>query len=252
VSDETILEVERHGEAQVVTLNRPERLNALNQPLADALLAYFEARRRDKDCRVIAIRGAGRGFCSGADLKAGAQPDRLRDGPEGDWVLRDLMKAMRACPQPIIALVHGAAAGGGLAIALAADVILAGESAAFHSAFIKIGLSGSELGVSWRLQRTIGISAAREMLLTGRPLRAADALRLGLVSRIMPDETLLASGLELAEEMLRAAPDALRISKRSFDAALETPDFATALEFEERGQMLVIREGARRRQAAAT
>ena len=82
------------------------------------------------------------------------------------------MKAMRACPQPLIALVRGPAAGGGLALALACDVIVAAESAAFHSAFINIGLSGAELGVSWRLQRTIGVSRAREMLLTGRPINA--------------------------------------------------------------------------------
>jgi enoyl-CoA hydratase/carnithine racemase len=248
MADDPILLVEGDV-AQVVTLNRPDRLNALNQPLADALLGYFEARRRDGACRVILVRGAGRGFCSGADLKAGGQSDRLRDGPDGDWVLRDLMKAMRACPQPIVALVHGAAAGGGLAIALAADVIVAGESAAFHPAFIKIGLSASELGVGWRLQRSIGLSAAREMLLTGRPMSAAEALRTGLVSRVVPDGELLACGQGLAEEMLRAAPDALRISKRSLDAALEIADFATALEFEERGQMLMIRQGAAARAA---
>src|SRR5580658_1118381 len=195
--------------AQVVTLNRPDRLNALNQPLADALLSYFEARRRDGEIRVILLRGAGRAFSSGADLKAGGQPDRLRDGPDGDWVLRDLLKAMRACPQPIVALVHGAAAGGGLAIALAADIIVAGESAAFHPAFIKIGLSGSELGVSWRLQRTIGVSRAREMLLTGRPMLAAEALTAGLVSSVVPDADLIAHGQGLAAEMLKAAPDAL-------------------------------------------
>jgi len=244
MADEPVLQIEGEAGVHIVTLNRPERLNALNQPLTDALLAYFEARRRDTDCRVIVLKGAGKGFCSGADLKAGGQPDRPRDGPDGDWVLRDLLKAMRACPQPIIALVHGAAAGGGLAIALAADVIVAGASAAFHSAFIKIGLSGSELGVSWRLQRTIGLSAAREMLLTGRPLGAADALRTGLVSQVVPDEALLASGQAMASEMLRAAPDALRISKRTFDAALEIGDFATALEFEERGQIQMIRQGA--------
>ena len=250
MSDDAVLTVE--GEAvELVTLNRPERLNALNQPLTDALLGYFEARRRDTACRVILVRGAGRGFCSGADLKAAGSPDRLRDGPDGDWVLRDLMKAMRACPQPIVSLVHGAAAGGGLAIALAANVIVAGESAAFHPAFIKIGLSGSELGVSWRLQRTIGLSAAREMLLTGRPMRAAEALRTGLVSHVVPDEDLLSAGQALAEEMLRAAPDALRVSKRSLDAALEVGDFATALEFEERGQLLMIRQGAAARRAAA-
>jgi len=243
MSEAEVLDVQARGEVEVATLNRPDRLNALNQPLTDHLLAYFEGKRRDTACRVILLRGAGRGFCSGADLKAAGQPDRLRDGPNGDWMLRDMLKAMRACPQPIIALVHGAAAGGGLAMALAADVILAGTSAAFHPAFIKIGLSASELGVGWRLQRAIGVSAAREMLLTGRPMNAVDALRTGLVSHVVADEDLLAAGQTMAEEMLRAAPDALRVSKRSLDSALEIGDFATALEFEERGQMLMIRQG---------
>ena len=252
MSDSDILSVQADGEIELVTMNRPDRLNAMNQPMADALLAYFERKRRDTACRVILVRGAGRGFCSGADLKAMGSPEALRDGPNGDWVLRDMLKTMRACPQPIVSLVHGAAAGGGLAMALASDVILAGESAAFHSAFIKIGLSGSELGVAWRLQRTIGVSAAREMLLTGAPLRAPDALRTGLVSRVVPDEALLETGRTLASEMLKAAPDALRVSKRTFDAALEIGDFATALEFEERGQMLMIRQGRATRATAPT
>ncbi len=241
-----VLNLERRGEVEIVTLNRPERLNALNQPLADALLAYFESKRRDAAVRAIVLTGAGRAFCSGADLKAGGQPDALRDGPNGDWVLRDLLKAMRACPQPIVALVRGAAAGGGLVIAMAADVIVAGESAAFHSAFIKIGLSGSELGASWRLQRTIGVSRAREMLLTGRPMLADDALRCGLVSAVVPDVELDAYGEGLVADMLKAAPDALRVSKRTFDATLETPGFEAALELEERGQMQMIRARMRR------
>jgi enoyl-CoA hydratase/carnithine racemase len=237
------LSIDRAGAIETVTLDRPERLNALNQQLADSLVAYFRFRQRDADVRVILIRGAGRAFCSGADLKAVGQPDQLRDGPDGDWVLRDLMKAMRACPQPVIALVHGPAAGGGLAIALAADVIVAGESATFHPAFIKIGLSGSELGVSWRLQRTIGVSRAREMLLTGRPMSAAEALRTGLVSSVVADAELGAHGRAMADEMLRAAPDALRISKRTFDATLEISSFDAALELEERAQIQMIRAG---------
>lgn len=251
MSSEDILKVETDGAVDWVSLNRPDRLNALNQPLTDALLAYFEGKRRDTATRVIVLRGAGRGFCSGADLKAGDQPDRLRDGPNGDWMLRDLLKAMRACPQPIICLVHGAAAGGGLAIALASDVIVAGESAAFHPAFIKIGLSGSELGVSWRLQRTVGVSKAREMLLSGRPMDAAEALRTGLVAKVTPDADLTAYGAALANDLLKAAPDALRISKRTFDATLETPGFEAALEIEERGQIQAIRAGARARELAA-
>ena len=240
-----ILEVEAGDGVHWLTLNRPERLNAINQPMAEGLLAYFEARRRDTETRVIVVAGAGRAFCSGADLKAAGQPDRLRDGPNGDWVLRDVMKAMRACPQPIVCLVQGPAAGGGLAIALACDIIVAGESAAFHPAFIKIGLSATELGVSWRLQRTIGLSKAREMLLTGRPMNAADALRTGLVSQVVPDAELRAATASLVEDMLKAAPDALRISKRSFDVSLENPSFEQAMEAEERGQVQMIRQAAR-------
>jgi enoyl-CoA hydratase/carnithine racemase len=241
MTDSDLLQVEADGDLHIVTLNRPERLNALNQPMADALLAYFEARRRDTSVRVIILRAAGRAFCAGADLKAGGTPERLRDGPDGDWSLRDLLKAMRACPQPIICLVQGAAAGGGLAIALACDVIAAAEDTVFHPAFLKINLTGSELGVAWRLQRTMGISRAREILLTARPVAAAEALQTGLVSSVTPNANLDAHGRALAAAMLIAAPDALRLTKRALDFALEAPSVDLAMEVEERGQMLTIR-----------
>jgi enoyl-CoA hydratase/carnithine racemase len=241
MADEDILKVETlDGGLERLTMNRPDRLNALNHPMAEALLAHFESRRRDQATRVILVTGAGRAFSSGADLKALGQPDALQDGPRGDWVLRDLMKAMRACPQPVVSLVRGPAAGGGLAIALASDIIVASETARFHSAFINVGLSGAELGTSWRLQRAIGISRAREMLYTGRPLPAAEALSLGLVSAVVADGELDAYGLALAADMLKAQPDALRLSKRSFDATLEAISFDAALELEERAQMLMI------------
>ena len=237
-----ILVVEDLGDGiQRLTMNRPERLNAMNHPVAEGLLAHFEGLRRKPDVRVVIIRGAGRAFSSGADLKAGGTPEALQDGPKGDWVLRDLMKAMRACPQPLIATVRGPAAGGGLAVALACDVILCSEGAAFHSAFINIGLSGAELGVSWRLQRMIGLSKAREILLAGRPLPAAAALEAGLVSEVTSEADLDDKGLALAKDMIRAAPDALRITKRTLDAALEAATYDAAMEIEERGQMLMIR-----------
>jgi enoyl-CoA hydratase len=235
-----ILQAESFGAAQRLTLNRPDRLNALNQPLAEALLTHFEGLRRNRDIGVVILRGAGRGFCSGADLKAMNDPDRLQDGPRGDWTLRDMLKAMRACPQPIIAQVHGAAAGGGLAMALASDVVVAAEGASFHSAFIRVGLSGAELGVSWRLQRAIGVSRARETLLSGRPMSAADALQSGLAARVVPADELDGYCLALAEDMLKAEPDALRLTKRSLDAALECASVDAAMEVEERAQMLMI------------
>jgi enoyl-CoA hydratase/carnithine racemase len=238
--EDDILQVEHLGEVERVTLNRPARLNALNQPLTDALLAYFEGLRRKTATRVVILRGAGRAFSAGADLKAGGTPEALQDGPNGDWTLRDMQKAMRACPQPIIALVRGPAAGGGLTLALAADVVVAAESAAFHPAFIAVGLSGAELGVSWRLQRAIGVSKAREMLLGGRPLKAEAALAAGLVSAVTPDDQLDAYGEALAADMLKARPDALRLTKRTLDAALESPSLEVAYELEERAQMLMI------------
>lgn len=237
-----ILAVEDLGDGiQRLTMNRPERLNAMNHPVAEGMLAHFEGLRRNTDVRVVILRGAGRAFSSGADLKAGGTPEALRDGPNGDWTLRDLMKAMRACPQPLIATVRGPAAGGGLAAALACDVILASETANFISAFINIGLSGAELGVSWRLQRMIGLSKAREVLLAGRPLSAQAALEAGLVSSVHADGELDEAGLALARDMAKAAPDALRITKRTLDAALEAATYDAAMELEERGQMLMIR-----------
>ncbi|ODT85936.1 enoyl-CoA hydratase-related protein [Phenylobacterium sp. SCN 70-31] len=245
MSEEMLLVEDLGDGVQRLTMNRPERLNALNHPAAEGLLTHFEGLRRRTEVRVVVIRGAGRAFSSGADLKAGGTPEALRDGPNGDWVLRDLMKAMRACPQPLISTVRGAAAGGGLAIALASDVILASESAAFHPAFINIGLSGSELGVSWRLQRMIGLSKAREMLLAGRPLLAQAALDAGLVSAVTPEAELDDQGLALARDMVRAGPDALRLTKRTLDLALETGSFDAAMEAEERAQMLMIRARSR-------
>jgi enoyl-CoA hydratase/carnithine racemase len=244
--EQRCLTVEHLGQIDRVRLNRPERLNALNQTLAEALLGYFESRRRDDAVRVILLCGAGKGFCAGLDLKAIGQPDALRDGPRGDWVLRDLVKAMRACPQPLVALVNGVAAGAGLALMLAADIIVAAEAATFRSAFIEVGLSASELGVSWRLQRAIGMSKAREMLFTGRPLNSLEAHRLGLISDRTTADALDDHGLAIARDMLRAQPDALRLSKRSFDAALESTSVETALEMEERAQMLMMsRHGLR-------
>jgi enoyl-CoA hydratase/carnithine racemase len=237
-----VLDVEARGAIHCVRLNRPQRLNAIDQVLAEALLTYFESRRRDRDIRVIVLSGAGRAFCAGADLRAAEDPGGrpLEGGGDGDWLLRDVIKAMRACPQPLIALVHGAAAGGGMALALACDVLVASDSASFHPAFMKVGLSGAELGVSWRLQRMIGVSRARAMLLTGRPMPAADALQSGLVCAVVPHAQLDGYGLSMAQDMLAAAPDALRLTKRSLDASLEIASVDAAMELEERAQVLSI------------
>lgn len=244
------IEVEKADGIWTLRLNRPDRLNAINEPLSVALLDFFESLRRNTDVRVVIVTGAGRAFCAGADLKALGQPDALQDGPHGDWRLRDTLKAMRACPQPVISLVNGPAAGGGLALALASDIIVASTAATFVPAFIKLGLSGSELGVSWRLQRTMGISKAREFLFTSRPMSAEQALHNGIVSTVVKPGDLSAYGEQLAAEMLQAGPDALRVTKRTLDAALEMSDPALLMEFEERAQSPLVRRNARLRSAS--
>lgn len=233
--------VERQGELIIVTLNRPDRRNALNTDMMAEMLSFFEARRRDASCRVIILRGAGRHFCVGGDLLASRDGDNLFEvAKQGDWELGDIIRAMRACPQPIIGLANGAVAGGGLALLLATDVLIAGSSASFSTAFIRVGLSGAELGVSWKLQRTLGISLARELIYTSDALCAEDALAGGLVSRVVPSDELDNAGLVLAKKMLASAQDALRLTKRSLDAALETPSLSVIMELEERAQVLCL------------
>jgi len=241
------LDITKADGVWTLKFNRPDRMNAINEPMSIELLEFFEGLRRNADVRVVIVTGEGRAFNAGADLKAIGTPDALRDGPRGDWRLRDTIKAMRACPQPIISLVNGAAAGGGLALALASDIIIASTKASFVPAFIKIGLSGSELGVSWRLQRTMGISKAREFLFTSRPMSAAQALENGIVSAVVEPDELIPYGDQLAADMLQAAPDALRVTKRTLDAALEMSDPALLMELEERSQSSFVRRNSRGR-----
>ena len=241
------IDIKKADGVWTLKFNRPDRMNAINEPMSVELLEFFEGLRRNQDVRVVIVTGEGRAFNAGADLKAIGTPDALRDGPKGDWRLRDTIKAMRACPQPIISLVNGAAAGGGLALALASDIIIASTKASFVTAFIKIGLSGSELGVSWRLQRTMGISKAREFLFTSRPMSAEQALENGIVSAVVEPDELIAYGDQLATEMLQAAPDALRVTKRTLDAALEMSDPALLMELEERSQSSFVRRNIRGR-----
>jgi enoyl-CoA hydratase len=157
-----------------ITLNRPERLNAMNYDLVSGLHDALDQLADDRSCRVIVLTGAGRGFCAGLDLSEGASPPstrgmgRVHAGLTVQKMIAGLVPKMRAMPQPIIAAVNGPASGGGLGVALASDVRIAAASARFNVAFIRIGLSGCDIGVSWMLPRLIGASRAFELLLTGR------------------------------------------------------------------------------------
>ena len=151
------------------------------------------------------------------------------------------LTAIRGLRIPVIAAVNGPAAGGGLALALAADIRLGGESATFNGAFVKIGLSAGDLGTSWLLPRIIGPAAAAEFAYTGRVMRAAEAERLGLVNRVVPDDELLAQTLALADQIVANSPGGVQLSKRALHANLEIGSYAAALELENRGQALLTR-----------
>ena len=238
--------VEKRGAADWVTLNRPDHLNALTQDSLRELNDYFESLLEDYSVRVVVLRGAGRAFCAGLDIKASAAGGP-HPGPEAMMQSQrrfsGLVMRMRRCPQPIIGLIHGHAAGGGFSIALGCDVRIAAEGTKMNCAFIRIGLSGCEMGSSYHLPRLVGTSVAAELLYTGRFIDAGRALRVGLVSDVVPADQLEAAGAALAEDMLATAPLGLRLTKEAFWANVDGNDLASAIAVEDRNQVLTVANG---------
>jgi enoyl-CoA hydratase len=240
------LVVEQRGAADWVTLNRPEQLNTLNPQLLRELNDYFGGLERQYAVRVVVLKGAGRAFCAGLDMKAsggaplGSDTDAMM---RGQREFSGLVMRMRRCPQPIIGLLHGHAAGGGFSIALGCDVRIAAEGTKMNCAFIKIGLSGCEMGTSYHLPRLVGSSVAAELLYTGRFIDAARALRVGLVSEVVPLEQLDAAGQSLADDMLATAPLGLRLTKECFWAAVDGNDLPSVIAMEDRNQVLTVAKG---------
>lgn len=230
---------------RVLRLHRPERLNAMSVELVLDLGRALETVGRDNACRVVILTGSGRAFSSGLDLKDhGVIPDVEgltvpRIGPRAIRLYSRLVPAMRAIPQPIIAAVNGPAYGGGMCLALAADMRIASTSAVFNSTGIVNGLTSTELGASWLLPRLIGAAHSSDILYTGRRVDAAEALRLGLVSRVVPDDRLLGEALEIAEGMCRFSPYGLEMTKQVIWANLETPSLQAAIELEDRNQIML-------------
>ena len=238
---ETLM-IEKRGDADWLTLNRPDSLNAISLQMVHDLSDYFGRLYNDRQVRLVVMRGAGRAFCAGLDIKEFAD-GRGDDVPFGggfgfQGYLADVYVKMRRCPQPIIAAVHGAASGGGFAFALAADVRLAGESARMNAAFIKLGLSACDMGVSYFLPRAVGSSVAAELMLTGRFIHAQRALATGLASDVVPDDQLEAAAAQLAQEMLAASPKGLRMTKEGLSLAIDAPSLEAAMAIENRNQLM--------------
>lgn len=237
---------ERQGPIGILTFNRPERLNAINNDMLRAVRAFWDERHRDYACRVVVITGSGRGFSAGLDLKAGDEqgPWHPGIGPvQNSYTFQsdiaDVVTKMRRAPQPIIAAVNGPATGGGLSFALAADVRIATENARFACSFLNLGLSGCDVGSSYHLPKIVGPAYAADMIYSGRLVDAAEAKEMGLVTRILPPEELLPAAIAMAQSYItRSSPLGLRLSKEVLNETVTGISLENALKLENRNQIL--------------
>jgi enoyl-CoA hydratase/carnithine racemase len=239
-------------------LNRPDKLNAMSFQLFEDLHACLDHLMTNLDCRIVILRGEGRAFCAGLDLtemnilNTKKKPEEFKkfyylDIPEVlknkvyfQWRLSQVIVKMRKISQPIIAIIQGAATGGGFALALASDIRIAGEKALFNNAFIKLGLSGSDVGTSYFLPRLLGLSRATEILYSGRFVNAKEAEKIGLVLKIINGDAnkLLEAAMEIAENLLAKSPLGLRMTKEAIDLSQDSPSLETMIQLENRAQML--------------
>src|SRR4051812_20197408 len=228
-----------------ITMNRPEKLNALTTGLVQGLHAALDTIAVDHGCRVVVLTGAGRGFCAGLDLGGyGSAPDTEGFGPTqaglaGQKHIAPLIPHMRALPHPTRAAVNGPAAGGGFALVLGSDVRMASPTARFNAAFIRIGLSACDIGTSWLLPRLVGAARAQELMLTGRIFDAEEAARIGLVTDVYEGDALLDRVLEEAELVMRNTPMGVHMTKEVMWSALEIPGQQAAIDLENRTQIMV-------------
>lgn len=243
MSDVTTLEALRDG-IQVLTLRRPEKLNALSWEMVDQIHAALETVAADRSVRALVLTGEGRGFCSGTDLDGSSQVGTaggVVDTLDGQERLAAMATGLRNLPQPVIAAVNGPAAGGGMALALACDVRVCSRDARFNVAFVRIGLSGCDVGVSHLLPRIVGLGVASELMLTGRQIGAEEALRIGLANSVWEPEEMLGAAADLAEEMAANSPFALRMTKQVLHRNVDAPSLEAAIELENRTQVLATR-----------
>jgi enoyl-CoA hydratase/carnithine racemase len=256
-TDETPFEtfrVERRDDVDWLALDRPDALNAMNARMIAELADYFAARVHDTATRVIVLRATGRAFCAGLDLRemSGLIEDldtagRLRFQQR----LSSIFVSMRRCPQPIVCLVQGAASGGGFALALASDIRLCTPEARMNAAFIKVGLSGCDVGMSYLLPRAVGTSVAAEMLMTGSFIDATRAAALGFVSAVVPGPELDAAGAKMVESLLQADALGLALTKQGLQVGIDAPGIESAVANEDRQQSLLSgTDGFRRRMRA--
>jgi enoyl-CoA hydratase len=227
-----------------ITLNRPDKLNAMTSEMVELLHESLSSVGRDREVRVVILTGAGRGFCAGLDLGG------YGEAPGYEWKgsvergfavqkhIASLIPRLRSLPQPVVAAVNGPAAGGGFALVLGSDIRIAATTARFNAAFIRIGLSACDIGTSWLLPRLIGAARAQELMLTGRLFDAEEALRIGLLVDVVPNEVLLDAALAKAEEIRLNTPLGVALTKEGMWSALEIPGLQAAIDLENRQQIM--------------
>jgi enoyl-CoA hydratase/carnithine racemase len=251
------LSVQRpHAGVAVLELNRPKQLNAINDAMVDELNHTLAALGTDDSVNAVVLTGAGRGFCSGIDMRdfgpglpTATDPAiaRLRF----QETMAALPQALRDIPQPVIAAVNGPCVGAGLALCLAADIRICSTAAVFGNAAILLGLSGAEMGMSYFLPRIVGTSVAADWMLTGRTVPADEADRRGLVSELVAPEDLVDRALEIAARIAELTPFGVQLTKRTLQINADASGLNAALELENRNQVLshATEEAAARRQA---
>ena len=241
----------------LLRLNRPRPLNALTDAMVAEIGRLLDVVDADPAVRVLILTGEGRGFCAGFDLALAADaPHTAELGETTAWMLRQeafagLVTRMRALRRPVIAAINGPAHGAGLGIALAAEIRIAARSASFSAAFVKVGMSSCDIGVSWLLPRCVGMSRAFDIMLTGRIVDAVEAERIGLVSARVDDDRLLPRAFETARAIAANSAFGVWMTKRGAWANAEAGSLQAAIELENRTQILARTTGDLARAAQA-
>ncbi len=237
------------GGVRTITLNRPDALNAFTVEMKEGLLAALKDAARNKDVRVVILTGAGRAFSAGQDLKERAGPDVNDLGTELRTHYNPIILAMRRLEKPVIGAINGVAAGAGISIAIACDILIASDKASFMEAFGRVGLV-PDTGSSWFLPRLVGSARAAEMIFTADSVDAATAERIGLINRVVPADKLMDEANALAARLAQAAPIAMALAKRAINRAL-TSNLEDALEFEAQLQSIAGRSADHKEGVAA-
>ncbi|MFN3215975.1 MAG: enoyl-CoA hydratase/isomerase family protein [Acidimicrobiales bacterium] len=248
---ETLRIAEIDDDIVLVTLHRPDRMNAISTQLISDLDDVVRAVDLDRTTRAVILTGAGKGFCAGADLHSTGDPAPGAEGTSrlvGSFLWQDhlatLHEHIHRSRKPWIAAVNGAAVGGGFAMSLACDIRVAAASARFGAVFIKVGVSNCDMGTSYFLPRLVGASRSAELMLTGRIFDADEALAMGLVVDVVPDGEVVDRALETARQIRENSPLAVWMTKETMWQTLDAPSLRSALDIENRTQIMITTTGA--------